>query len=142
VSGRPARRRRHHPRPERHRRPVKVLAAALASVASLVTVLEFAGLGPSGIAARPGGAPTMPPTPPASTVAPGCVTRLVPAVGGMPQAQAGAVLRTAGFQVRVQYASAVDGTRVGRVLAQAPAAGSPLSRGGVVAIVVGSAEAS
>jgi beta-lactam-binding protein with PASTA domain len=59
----------------------------------------------------------------------------------MPEAQAGAILRAAGFRLRVQYASAVDGSRVGRVLGQAPAPGSPLSRGGVVAIVVGSADA-
>jgi beta-lactam-binding protein with PASTA domain len=59
----------------------------------------------------------------------------------MLEAQAGVILRTAGFHVRVQYASAVDGSRVGRVLAQAPAAGSPLSRGEVVAIVVGTADA-
>jgi beta-lactam-binding protein with PASTA domain len=59
----------------------------------------------------------------------------------MPEPQASAVLRAAGFQVRVQYSSAVDGSRVGRVLGQAPAAGSPLARGGVVAVVVGSADA-
>jgi hypothetical protein len=68
-------------------------------MAALATVLQFAGLGPSGISVRPGGdVPTVPPTPTASTAAPGrAASQMVPAVSGMAEAQADAVLRAAGF---------------------------------------------
>jgi PASTA domain len=140
MSGHPDPRLRLRPRGGSLRLALKVLGAALAAAASLVAVLQFVGITPSDITVWPGSAVTVAPIPSMSTAAPERATKLVPSVHGLLEAQARAILRTAGFQLRVQYASAVDGGQVGRVLAQAPPAGSPLSRGGRVAIVVGSAD--
>jgi beta-lactam-binding protein with PASTA domain len=119
-----------------------VLAALLAALASLAAVLEFAGLDPFGKSSGPTDPPptVQLPVPTGPTPLGTSTIQTVPPVRGMPEGQASVILNNAGFQVRVQYTSAVDGSRVGRVVAQAPAAGSPLSRGGIVAIVVGSAD--
>lgn len=117
-------------------------AALLAALASLAAVLEFAGLNPLDKSNEPTDRPptVQLPAPTDPTPHGTGATQTVPPVRGMPESQASVILRHAGFQVRVQYTTAVDGSRVGRVVGQAPAAGSPLSRGAIVAIVVGSAD--
>jgi hypothetical protein len=65
--------------------------------------------------------------------------RPVPTVHGLSEAEASDALRHAGLQVRVLYTPAIDGSRVGHVLAQAPSHGTNVRRGAVVTIVVGSA---
>jgi len=63
--------------------------------------------------------------------------RVVPAVQGMRANQAVSVLRSAGFDVRQMSVPAGNASMRGRVISQSPGAGTQLSQGATVVIMVG-----